>query len=373
MEHRNKDDVVTIQDEYRRIDGKWLRMQQRLMVWLTMITACAEAVMFFVLRRIGALFLPTELYWLKYLLAPLVCNLALCAAAALLIGSRLPGRKKIYAVSFLMTVMATVVYTAHSNFYALVLIFAIPMLLTTVYGDQLLTGVTGLGCVTSKVCSDLFLPWNPMKSSVLDTPVHMADFGLSVVLLTLFYGVCHVLLKIEREKNTVSISLERERQRYLEESVTDALTRVGNRQALRAAFSDMETAGARQRFFLAMMDLDDFKSLNDTYGHTHGDQYLRSLGAVLKGLATERVLPFRFGGDEFCVLFRDCEPEAVRAVCLQIQERFQHSGVHQVCRPVSVSIGVAEYQRPERPAQLLDRADTALYQAKLQKGSVHFT
>ena len=194
---------------------------------------------------------------------------------------------------------------------------------------------------------------------------------LMKLLLLVFYMVCRVFIKIEREKNEVSINLEQERQRYQEASITDALTRVGNRQALRLAFQEMEDQ-QEQRFFLAMMDLDDFKSLNDTFGHRQGDQYLRALGIVLNGISTEKVLPFRFGGDEFCVLFCGCVPEEVREVCVLIQRGFQKADVHRTFRNVSISIGVAEYRKGEKPAQLLDRADAALYQAKQKKGSIYF-
>ena len=153
--------------------------------------------------------------------------------------------------------------------------------------------------------------------------------------------------------------------------VTGALTKVGNRQALRMAFQEMENQ-QEQRFFLAMMDLDDFKSLNDTFGHSQGDQYLRALGLVLNGISTEKVLPFRFGGDEFCVLFCGCDPEEVREICDRVRRGFQKAKIHQTCREVSISIGVAEYRQGEKPVQLLDRADAALYQAKQEKGSVHF-
>lgn len=371
MQQKSHDNIATIRDEYRRIDAKWLRMQYRLMLWLTAVTVAVEIIMFFILREIGAITASTGVYLLKYLVIPSGCNLLLYGMAALFMRSGLSNQKKAYGVSLLIAVMAMVVYTAHSVFYALLLVFAIPMLLTTVYGDQRLTGITGLLCIVEKAVSDLFLKWDPVEPDVLSSGDSIADFGLSMALLVVFYMLCRVLIKIEREKNEVGINLERERQRYQEASITDVLTRVGNRQALRMAFQEMEIQQER-RFFLAMMDLDDFKSLNDTFGHSQGDQYLRALGLVLNGIATEEVLPFRFGGDEFCVLFCGCGPEEVREICARIQRGFRKAEVHQTCREVSISIGVAEYQKGEKPAQLLDRADAALYQAKQKKGSVHF-
>ena len=367
MQQKSHDNIATIRDEYRRIDAKWLRMQYRLMA----ATVAVEIVMFFILRAIHAISASTGVYLLKYLVVPFGCNLLLCGTATLCMRSGLPERRKAYAVSLLIAVMAMVVYTVHSVFYALFLVFVIPMLMTTVYGDQRLTGITGLLCIVEKAVFDLFLKWDPVEPDVLSSGDSMADFGLSIVLLVMFYVACRVLITIEQEKNEVSINLERERQRYQEASVTDALTKVGNRQALRMAFQEMENQ-QEQRFFLAMMDLDDFKSLNDTFGHSQGDQYLRALGLVLNGISTEKVLPFRFGGDEFCVLFCGCDPEEVREICDRIQRGFQKAEIHQTCREVSISIGVAEYRQGEKPVQLLDRADAALYQAKQEKGSVHF-
>lgn len=363
--------IAAIQNEYKRIDGKWLRMQYQLMLWLVFVTAVVEAVMFFVLNGLGAVNAAPGAYLLKYILAPLACNLLLSAAAALAMRSRLTDREKTYAVSLLMSVMALVVYTVHAVFYALFLIFTIPMVLTIVYGDLLLTCVTGLFCIGGKVASDLFLVWDDARPDVLANNASLADFSLSVLLLVLFGSICGFLIKIEREKTGVSINLERERQRYQEESMTDALTRVWNRQALGEAFQGIEER-RDERFYLAMMDLDDFKVLNDTYGHTQGDQYLRMLGAVLRELSTERVTPFRFGGDEFCVLFFDCDQEEVRAACRRIQEQFAQAEDCGACRTVSLSVGVAKFRPGEGTAELLNRADMALYRAKREKGSVWF-
>lgn len=88
-------------------------------------------------------------------------------------------------------------------------------------------------------------------------------------------------------------------------------------------------------------------------------------------MATDQAMPFRFGGDEFCVLFRDCEREEVLTVCRLIQEKFCQTEVHRLCSEVSVSIGVAEHLAEEKPSRLLERADAALYRAKQKKGSVY--
>ena len=370
MERINNSHIEGIQNEYRRINSKWLRMHFRLLLWLVAFTTAMETAMYFVLKRLGAISTSDHMYLVKYLLVPLLCNLTACGAAAGFMRSRLTLEKKICAVSLLTAAVAFFVYSFHSVFFALFLVFAIPPLLTTAYGDRKLTVITSTVCLVGKAVSDLFLQWDPQEIHVFSSQSTMVDFALSMVLLLLFYVVCFRLLTMEQEKNEASINLERERQRYQEEAVTDALTKVGNRQALRAAFQQMD-ASPETPYFLAMMDLDDFKKLNDTYGHSQGDRYLRAMGRVLRETATDRMQPFRFGGDEFCILFRDCEQEEALAVCRDIQERFLQEDIHGICCPVSVCIGVAEHLPEERPVQLLDRADAALYRAKHAKGSVH--
>ena len=348
----NKSQEAAIREEYRRIDEKWLKMQCQLMLFLMVFTVAAEVFMYFALRALQVDFASAGVYFTKYVLVPLVIDVGLWLSARQALHSGMTNRKKAYTVSLLMAAMAFVVYTVHSVFPAVFAVFIIPMLATVIYGDQKLTRAVAAACLLEKIVSDLFIFWDPARPSVLQ--------------------ICTVMILAEKEKNDAAIHLERERQRYQEESMTDQLTRVWNRQALRQMFQRMEEEREEMRFFLAMLDMDDFKNLNDTYGHSQGDRYLKSLGQVLLDLSGEQMVPFRFGGDEFCVIFCGCDQERVRAACRAIQECFVRTEVNQSHKAVSVSIGVAEFRKKEPPAQLLDRADAALYRAKQNKGSICF-
>ena len=155
-----KNNIETIREEYRRIDGKWLRMQYQLMIWLVLATTVAEVVMFFILRQLQLIVAPPGLYLLKYLLTPLTCNLTLVLLAFLTMRSRrLQEETKVYTISLLLAVMAFVIYTIHSVFPALFAVFAVPMMFTIIYGDQRLTAVTALTCLVEKTVSDLFFFW----------------------------------------------------------------------------------------------------------------------------------------------------------------------------------------------------------------------
>jgi len=372
MNKRSLHQIEAIQNEYRRIDRKWLQRQYQILLWLVVVTTAAEILMAVILQKLNVVSACVQVYTLKYVLAPFFCNVLVALTATMAMKSgRLTDRQKMYTISCLLTGMAFIIYTIHSIFGMLFIVFTVPMVLTVIYGDQNLTAITSAACIGGKVLSDLFLFWDPDRSPVFANTDTVTDFLMSTAFLLLFYVLCHSLIAAEQEKNGVGIRLEIERQKYQEESVTDQLTRVGNRQALRQAFAEVESIEPGVRIFLAMLDLDDFKRVNDTFGHSVGDQYLQALGAVMLKLEVEGVQAFRFGGDEFCILFCGHEPKSVHRICAELQKQFTALDVHQRYRPVSISVGVAEYERGERPVSLLDRADASLYQAKLQKGSIH--
>ena len=371
----NKNNIAAIQEEYRRVDSKWLKMQYQLIIYLVLFVTAVELVMFFVLQSLGMVFTSNEKYLLKYLAVPFMGNFTLMMIAAKTLQSKKKTEKrKIYIITAVLSVMAYWIYNIHMVFPVVAMVFLIPMLLTVVYADQRLTAMTAALCVLGKAGADLFPFWVPERRIALQQAAEKVDFGLSLAILLIFYGICAFMILVEKEKTDAAIRLEQERQRYQAEAITDQLTRVWNRQALRQMFQRMTEDETEERYFLAMMDLDDFKYLNDTYGHSQGDRHLKALGQVLLELSEEQVTPFRFGGDEFCVVFRGCEPERVEAVCRTIQARYAEVEVEQEHQTVSVSIGVAEYQKKEAPTQLLDRADKALYHAKQQarKGGICF-
>jgi diguanylate cyclase len=118
------------------------------------------------------------------------------------------------------------------------------------------------------------------------------------------------------------------------------------------------------------MDLDHFKSINDTYGHIVGDQYLQQLSAILGEVSTASA--FRFGGDEFCLLFCGCSRSWVQQICTMIKDRFLETPLCQEVTQATLSFGAAVYQRDFSTAKLVRQADSALYRAKQNRGSLCF-
>ena len=367
--------LENIQNEYRRIDEMWLRAQYRLMICLAFFAFGLELVLSFVLNEVNLIAIPFSTYLWKYLFFPTACNaLLVFAAAAATYSRRLTSTHKMYVVSLALTAMAFILYTVHSIFPSLFLIFLIPMVLTVLYGNLILTSLVSMLSILGKAVSDLFLFWDPRRPHIFSNQESAFDFGLSLLLLLLFYVLCCCLLSLERLKNEVSLKLEREREQLWQKSMIDPLTSVGNRQAMREAFFYVEQAPNLDpaSLSLAVMDLDDFKRLNDTYGHVVGDKFLQALGKTLLSVASDSIRPFRFGGDEFCLMFYGHSREEIHSICQQVQQSLLKKKIHSPCPPLSISIGVAQYSSTDTLSQLFDKADKALYRAKGNKGSICF-
>lgn len=153
---------------------------------------------------------------------------------------------------------------------------------------------------------------------------------------------------------------------------TDPLTGLANRRELERQLE--MRINAQTAFCALLFDLDGFKSINDRFGHSSGDQVLRIFGAILNEQVRPGDVVARWGGDEFFVIFDCSMKDALRRsqqISTQFTRRYEltHNG-KQITLPVHASSGVVEYCQGETAAELFGRADRAMYAVKAMKGGV---
>lgn len=146
----------------------------------------------------------------------------------------------------------------------------------------------------------------------------------------------------------------------------DPLTKLNNRNQLRQyLYSRMNRPGKRP-LYLLMMDGDNFKQINDTYGHIEGDHALQEIAqALIRACTGRHDFIARYGGDEFIILHETEYPESVNELCRRIHGEMARANTGY---PLSVSIGCARYTPDMKTAQqFIERADAELYRVKQEK------
>ena len=167
------------------------------------------------------------------------------------------------------------------------------------------------------------------------------------------------------EVGDLAAQLNESLKRVGELAETDTLTETYNRRKFdEVVIKEHHRAEHGEApFSLIMFDIDHFKKVNDKFGHSRGDQVLKHLSRLIRGLVRQGDLLIRWGGEEFLILLPDTQLEEAGPFAERIrqeveQERFTEIG------SLTISLGVAQFRKGDSTDALLKRVDNALYQAK---------
>lgn len=150
-------------------------------------------------------------------------------------------------------------------------------------------------------------------------------------------------------------------------SIIDPLTGLKNRRYFIHIFHDECARSLRKdkELSLLFLDIDNFKHINDNHGHFFGDIVLRELGIYLKKQCRPYDTPVRWGGEEFLILLPETDEKEAALFAERIRCGVESGCSREVTIPITLSIGLAEHITNDTLEQMTDRADQALYHAKL--------
>lgn len=361
-----------IQNEYNQINNRWLKLHYDTSIGIVIFAFLMECIMGYILHSIDEIFVPMSTYFIKYLVIPTACNIFCIIVDTIAIRSKcLSTNAKVYIISLMFVVICFILFTIHIIFSALYFVFAGAILLTTIYGNYKLTTITAIFSVMAVTFSEIHLKWDSSKLSIFESSTKLSNFVISLFMLFAFAAICMVVIRFEREKNAASIIKEMERYQLQERVQIDELTGIYNRIAFRNAIRDMEEDNSGSSYIFVMIDLDNFKTLNDNMGHIKGDQYLSEFGRILESNCKDAT-PFRYGGDEFCMLFHNSTIENAVDICERIQKDFRKvTTEYESDLPLTASFGIASFTKDMTPNKLVMNTDKALYEAKKEKNTIH--
>jgi diguanylate cyclase (GGDEF)-like protein len=175
------------------------------------------------------------------------------------------------------------------------------------------------------------------------------------------------LVRLSRQNAVLRKEIAR-LQAYRAMAYRDPLTSLWNRrffeERLKEEISRSQRAGSSRKFSVLVVDINDFKSVNDSYGHQTGDRVLKWVGAFLTDHLRTHDVPCRTGGDEFAVLLPDLSSEDCGRIISRIRDQLIAANIGRDI-PVSLSLGTASWPEEGTSAEILiSRADEAMYADK---------
>ena len=185
--------------------------------------------------------------------------------------------------------------------------------------------------------------------------LYAAGIGGIIIVLLLTGFTCALLV------------LDEHRKKFKKLAITDALTGIYNRHGYDERVTRYLKQNPDNHCVGVEFDIDDFKTINDMYGHAYGDVALKALSEGMQKFFDKNVVLGRNGGDEFCIFLPDCTCADVKEKLeefTKLKRSFKYEGEEQ---QFTISVGYAEYPvHGDKPSKLMRCADTALYEVKLR-------
>ena len=216
--------------------------------------------------------------------------------------------------------------------------------------------------LTDPVSYDFTLGGCSWKLEVMPTDGWKND---TLLLLVVLCGVAVILLLLVL---TISILVvDEQRKKFRRLSLTDSMTGLLNRNGFNLQLEEYLEGNKQKTCVGMLLDVDNFKFINDVYGHTIGDQVLLQLAQSLQQAFPDNSIIARNGGDEFCLILKDCRAEEAASQIEAFSRASRSFSAKGAEHNYSISIGYAEYPaNAEKVSDILRYADIALYEVKLQ-------
>lgn len=306
----------------------------------------------------------TDVYLWDYIILPAIGLFALTFLTDLFVRSpRLSLVVKEYLSLTLFVIFSLYLSMTHDIARVLLASFILPIFASTIFLNVKITRwifwISNLA--VSLVGVKLYF------SGELDSNIIMQIFVVFFMFLC-SYLLSEILIKYGHYNLTTLIHFDNKQQNMQVQLKLDPFTGLNNRKTFDENLPGLmeECRNAHKFLSLAMIDIDNFKSVNDLYGHAMGDRVLLYLSQTLQKIQNENIQAFRIGGDEFSVLFKDCNTEETYKICESLRTQMASCPIRAIDKKhVTISCGVVCVDPQNASLEMFkNTADSALYEAK---------
>jgi len=347
------------------IFGHWRKRFSKISVMIASIVFIGELAIFFYYLFNGNIKHQEIQYLLLRVILPSSLNGCALGAHFIIIKSdKFNERIKNYSIIYSIFILCSVVAIFHNFFNFLLVVLTLPIYLCSVFADRKLMNSIFIATwpVTIVAMAVLFL-----DKVGFDTQYRISTMACCVIYIIVTYIFSMANLRTQEEQINYVYSSYLRQNELIEKLKIEPLTHLYNRSALDEAIkASVERYSVTKRApTLALIDLDHFKNINDTYGHANGDIVLITLSNVIQNNLGGSRNAFRFGGEEFIIIFDKNTDEECYSVIQNIKDDFtNHSYDFAPGSHFSLSAGIVKYREEWTAYDWFDKADDAMYTSK---------
>ena len=351
--------------EYQEAMGaRWRKELFKICVILAIIGTATEVVIYFHDASCKVLFLPQKLYRLRFIFIPSALNLIVVIVTyARLQSKKLSGRAKNAWVCILIYFLCANTQIIHYVYGPLLMLPSIAVFVSALFGDGRLT----FGIMIASFGS-LFIAWHQASIELRKGDQWLnTDAILAALVILVTYIVARLLIAyVSEQMNYILASNERQKM-LSEECNMDPLMGIGNRRALNKRMKEIQLQDCQMYPpQMLILDIDDFKKINDTYGHLSGDEVLMELAQIVREHVEEdRIEAYRYGGEEIVLLFREMDEQSAYLIAEEIRMLFSEKEYSFESKVrTTLSAGMVTLEKMFSMDKWAEKADEKLYQAK---------
>lgn len=343
---------------------KWRDNLMKMMLVSVGILFVVEIVMYFFLSSGGFMEMTAGAYIIRYIWNPLVFNLSTWGISYELVRrGHFSWRVKNYILLTCLALICFCVAYVHSFFVVTTCVFSLPIILSGIFADNRLTRYTLALCCGFLLLSGL-MPRYDITSRDGMFWYNMAITTVYLCITSLFTGRINTFnTEMVRNLRESRRQIQNVEQELLLDHLTGLYNHTGFYQLLEA---QMRACQEKERpLSLVVIDIDNFKRVNDTYGHENGNIVLVNLAETLRDVCGGCSQICRYGGEEFALIFPDSGEGETYDIINEARLQFAASEYHFMKnQKVTISCGIQQMSGEQLPRVLFEKADKAMYRAK---------
>lgn len=351
--------------QYKKAYDKWRFIIIEYLSYIVFLILFLEIIVFVYFTYTGIMISTPQKYFMKYTLFPTATNVSLLAIGNYLLKKEsLSEEIKDYIPILCLVGFCLTISLVHNYFLITASIFMVPLMLSSMYGSKKITTRIFMICIAALLFSAFF---DGFDSANRDKEMWNINEVIALILLLSAYLLTIVMMNYSREKEE-ELRESIIAKYTLEEALKrDPLTGLYNHtEFYRYLETLLDHVGTKiKTVSLVVIDIDNFKNVNDTYGHEKGNIILLELSKMMTEYCGEKGRVCRYGGEEFVIVFPDLNQDEVWSHMEHIRKLFAIREMLPGER-VTISIGIAEYEEGITAQKLFEKADAAMYTAKAE-------